>query len=296
MRERVVLGMCALACLPALAGASPAAVTTAGADAAASAVRPTTDAEREKFLLEAEVVKRKGAPGGVTGSYRAILRLGDYQHDAHIQPFDEYKAQMKLASGVELDFRDSWRNNVAAYRIDRLLGLGMVPATVERRDPKSNKMAAFTWWVDDLLMDETERFDKKILPKDSVSWNRQLFIVRIFDQLIYNFDRNMGNLLIDKSWNIWMIDHTRAFKVFKELRNEKNLPETCEAGLLAHLRELDKARLEAAMKDVLDDSQIDALLARRDRIVAVYDSKIAERGEAQVLFTLPPRIQTAAAR
>jgi hypothetical protein len=291
MKTPVLLGVW-VAFLPALARAGPGAGTT-GAEA--PAVRPTTDAERESFLLEAEVVKKKGAPGGVTGSYRAVLRLGDLQHDAHIQPYDEYKSQMPLASGMELDFRDSWRNNVAAYRIDRLLGLGMVPATVVRRDPKSNKVAAFTWWVDDVLMDETERFDKKILPKDSVSWNRQLFIVRIFDQLIYNFDRNMGNLLIDKSWNIWMIDHTRAFKVFKELRNQKNLPETCEASLFARLRALDKPTLQEALKDVLDEGQIDGLLARRDRIVQTYESKIAERGEDQVLFHLPSRIAVGAA-
>jgi len=40
-----------------------------------------------------------------------------------------------------------------------------------------------------------------------------MWVVRLFDQLIYNTDRNLGNLLIDKSWRLWMIDHTRAFKV-----------------------------------------------------------------------------------
>jgi len=294
MIKRVLLGVWA-AFLPALVGAHPGAGTTGGAEPPAPAARVTTDAERERFLLEAEVVKQKGAPAGVTGSRHATLRLGDFQHDAHIQPYDEYKSQMPLPSGVELDFRDSWRNNIAAYRVDRMLGLGMVPVTVVRRDPKSNKTAAFTWWVDDLLMDETERFDKKILPKDSVSWNRQLYIVRIFDQLIYNFDRNMGNLLIDKGWNLWMIDHSRGFKLFKDLRNEKNLPETCEADLFARLRALDKPTLQEAMKDVLVEGQIDGLLARRDRIVEVYEGKIAERGEAQVLYRLPSRITAAAA-
>jgi hypothetical protein len=33
--------------------------------------------------------------------------------------------------------------------------------------------------------------------------------MRAFDQLIYNTDRNLGNLLIDGDWRIWMIDHTR---------------------------------------------------------------------------------------
>ena len=222
MKKLILLAAWAATCLPALAGV------------------PVTDAEREQFLLKAEVVKQKGAPGGITGSYRATLRLGDFQHDAHIQPHDEYKAQLQLGSGLELDFRDTWRNNVAAYRIDRMLGLGMIPATVVRKDERSNKPASYTWWVDDVLMVERERYEKKMPAPNPTEWNRQIFVVRVFDQLIYNFDRNLGNLVIDKDWRIWMIDHTRAFKVFKELREEKNLSATCEADLLARLRTLEK--------------------------------------------------------
>ena len=272
MKQKLILIVAwAVSCVPALAGT------------------PVTDADREQFLLQAQVVRQKGAPSGITGSSRATLRLGDIEHDAHIQPHDEYKSQLPLGSGLELDFRDTWRNNVAAYRLDRMLGLGMVPVTVVRRDERSRKPASYTWWVDDVLMVERERFEKKVRAPDPVAWNRQIFIVRIFDQLIYNFDRNLGNLVIDKGWNVWMIDHTRAFKIFKELKNEKNLSETCEADLLAKLRTLEKPALQEAMKDLLIEGQIDGLLARRDTIVAAYERKIASRGEDQVLYRLPSR-------
>ena len=92
--------------------------------------------------------------------------------------------------------------------------------------------------------------------------------MRAFDQLIYNFDRNLGNLLIDKDWTIWMIDHTRAFKIFKDLKSEKNLSDFCEKDLLIALRSLDKPALKQAMEGVLSEGQIDALLARRDKIVS----------------------------
>jgi hypothetical protein len=272
MRKLILLAAWAASCLPALAGV------------------PATDEEREQFLLHADVVKQKGAPGGVTGSYRATLRLGDFQHEAHIQPHDEYKAQLQLGSGLELDFRDTWRNNVAAYRIDRLLGLGMIPVTVVRKDERSGKPASYTWWVDDVLMVERERFEKKIQAPNPLAWNRQIFVVRLFDQLIYNFDRNLGNLVIDKDWRIWMIDHTRAFKVFKELREEKNLSASCEADLLARLRTLEKPALREATKDLLTEGQVDGLLGRRDTIVRIYEQRIAARGEASVLYRLPPRI------
>ena len=102
-----------------------------------------TDAQKEAFLLEAKVVKRRNAPSGITNSRRATLQKDGVEHDAHIQYVDEQKAQMSLSTGIELDFRDSWRNNVAAYRLDRLLGLRMVPVTVMRSDEQ--KGASFTW-------------------------------------------------------------------------------------------------------------------------------------------------------
>jgi hypothetical protein len=272
MKKLILLTAWVASCVPALAAV------------------PVTDAEREQFLLHADVIKQKGAPGGITGSYRATLKLGDVQHDAHIQPHDEYKAQLQLGSGLELDFRDTWRNNVAAYRIDRMLGLGMVPVTVARHDQRSGNPSSYTWWVDDVLMVERERFEKKIQSPNVLEWNRQIYILRVFDQLIYNFDRNLGNLVIDKSWRIWMIDHTRAFKVFKDLREEKNLSATCEADLLAALRRLEKPALVEATKDLLSEGQVDGLLGRRDKIVRIYEQRIAAKGEAQVLYHLPSRL------
>jgi hypothetical protein len=176
---------------------------------------------------------------------------------------------------------------VAAYRPDHLLGLRMVPVTVVRRD--DTKDAAFTWWVDDVQMTERDRFQKKIQSPDVDDWNRQIFVVRVFDQLIYNFDRNLGNLLIDKDWRVWMIDHTRAFKVFSTLKEEKNLGRICERHLLEKLRQLDRDSLKTAMKDLLTDGQIDGLLKRRDRIARFYEDKIAARGEDAVLYDLPIR-------
>jgi hypothetical protein len=257
------------------------------ADATATSPAHWTDAQKEAFLLEAQVVKRRSAPGGITNSLRATLRKDGIEHDAHIQVVDEQKAQTTLSSGLELDFRDSWRNNVAAYRLDRLLALRMVPVTVVR--PEERKTASFTWWVDDVLMTEKDRYQKKIASPDPEAWNRQIFVVRIFDQLIYNVDRNLGNLLIEKDWSIWMIDHTRAFKIFKDLKVEKNLGSACEKDFFASLRALEKPTLQPLMTGLLTEGQIDALLARRDKIVRHYETQIAARGEESVLYDLPSR-------
>jgi hypothetical protein len=255
----------------------------------APAATLSTDAEQEAFLTEAKVVKTRAAGGGgITGALRATLRLGELQHDALVQSIDEEKPFMDLARGRELEFRDSYKNNVVAYRLDRLLGLGMVPVTVVR--VHEGKKAGFTWWVDDVQMDERARLAKKIGVPDTVAWNRQMWVVRLFDQLIYNTDRNLGNLLIDKDWRIWMIDHTRAFKMFTEPKSPKNLATQCARGLLEALRHLDHATFAEATKDLLSEGQVKGLLARRDFIVKYYDERIKVAGEAVVLYDLPTRV------
>lgn len=271
-------------------------VGSARAQPAGTTVAPAafTDAEKERFLLEGEIGRRRSAPQGVTATERVMISLDGVEHEAHVQTIDVHKAHVKLSSGNEVDFRDSWRGNVAAYRLDRLLGLGMVPVTVGRRDRQ--EPASFTWWVDDVLVDEKARQRQKLRAPDPEAWNRQMRAVRIFDQLVYNFDRNAGNLVIDRDWRIWMIDHSRAFKRFKELPSRKNLGRRCPRTLLAALRRLDKPTLESTMDDLLDGYQIDGVLGRRDLIVRHFEDAIAHAGEAAVLYDLPPRGATGAAR
>lgn len=225
-------------------------------------------ADMEAFMLRAKIGKRKGSSKGITGTVRATLSDGTLTHDASIQTIDQSKKEFTSTRGTELNFRDTWRFNVAAYELDKLLDLQMIPATVTRR--VDGKDASITWWVDDVLMDEGDRLKKKVSPPSSKQWNDQMMIVRVFDQLIYNTDRNLGNLLIDKQWRIWMIDHTRAFRWQKTLRSPENL-QRCERRMLEAMRKLDKPVLERVMKNYLSGGEIDALLARRDLIVAYFD-------------------------
>lgn len=256
--------------------------TTAGAQPASSP--PADDRLREQFLQQAEVVSVRS---GEIGSLRAILRRGGLAHDAGIHIVDEAGPNGDQAATLEADVKGSYKHDVAAYRLDRLLGLGMVPVTVLREHGR--KPAAFAWSVDDLLMTERQRYVARSRPPDVASWNRQLAEVAIFDQLISNLDRNAGNLLIDRGWQLWLTGHSRAFRPSRSLRNPKALGDSCERRLLGSLKMLTAPSLKAEMKDVLDDGQVDGLLARRDQIVAYYDRMIADKGEAAVLYDLPPR-------
>jgi hypothetical protein len=240
-----------------------------------------TDAEREAFLSKARVVRTRPAAKGVTNTLRATLSDGVVTHDASIQTIDQSQAVFQGNRGTELNFTDRWQFNVAAYKIDRLLGIYMIPTTVERRHGSSG--GSFTWWVDDVLMDEQERYRQKHSAPDTEDWNQQMSIVRLFDQLIANVDRNLGNLLIDKQWAIWMIDHSRAFRINKDLRSPENVTRA-ERQLLERLRNMDRDALRQELKNYLNPTEIDALVARRDVIV-----ERIEKAGPRAIFERPSR-------
>ena len=232
-----------------------------------------SDAEIEQFLLHAKVIKTHGIKKGVTASLQATLSDGKLSHDAHIQMIDETKQQFTGSKGgVEFDFRDSWTFNIAGYRIDRLIGMNLVPVSVERHH--GYNAAAFTWWLDDVMMDEEDRLARKkdkekakdAEPPDTELWNQQMQVVRVFDQLIANVDRNLGNLMITKDWRVWPIDHTRAFRTNKEPKALDNVTR-CDRAMFERMKTLDKDNLTKATGKYLTTYQIAAVLARRDAIV-----------------------------
>jgi hypothetical protein len=241
----------------------------------------------EKFLLEAKVEDNRETGVGVTNSLRATMFDGALRHDGHIQTIDERKLQFQSVQGNELNFRDAWQFNVAGYRLDRLLGLNMTPVSVERK--WRGRAGSYTWWVDNVTMDERQRLQRKIEPPDADRWNRQISVLRVFDQLIYNTDRNTQNMVIDADWNLWMIDHTRAFRLQKQLLSAKQITR-CDRRLLATLRELNRDAVKDAISPYLTSLEIDGLMARRDAIVKLVDQKVTQEGEAKILYDRPQRL------
>jgi hypothetical protein len=265
----------------ALLAAIPCCLSSVSAQPAPADPALLTEVKRKDFLRKAKVIKTKTASRGVTGTLHATLSDGRLTHDASIQSIDEFKPVFQTALGSEFNFKDSWKFDLAAYKLDRLLGLNMTPISVTRK--YAGKSSCFTWWVDDVLMIELERYSKKIDPPDVEAWNQQLSIVRVFDQLIYNTDRNLGNLVIDKKWQVWMIDHTRAFRINNDLREPRNLTK-CDRALLQKMRSLNQELLKRELGKHLTDGEIKSLLARRDKIVKFFE----EKGEA-ALYDSPRR-------
>ena len=158
--------------------------------------------------------------------------------------------------------------------------------SVERKI--KGKLGAVTWWVDDVKMMEKKRYQKKIAPPNRALWNDQMFQVRIFNELVYNTDANLGNLLITNDWKLVMIDFSRGFRRHKELMDPKNLL-NCKLDRRFYdgMWELKEDVVKRRLADVLTEDEMGGLLARKDRILSHFDGQIAQKGKMGVLCSLP---------
>jgi hypothetical protein len=245
----------------------------------------TRDQMRE-FLLKARVTKSRDIGKGVTHPYRLTLTDGTLTHDAAFQSVDERSTLANLSGSgggprVEMNFVDAYRYNLAAEALATLLGLEyMMPVHVER--DWNGKRGSLSWWVE-TMMDEGERLKKNIQPPNSNDWNNQMYRMRVFASLTRDTDRNLGNVLITPQWKVMMIDFTRAFRLQPTLASEKDLAK-CDRSVLAKLGELNKDAIKKAVGDYLTGPEIEAVLKRRDLIVAHFTKMVADKGEAAVLF------------
>ena len=251
------------------------------ADLSAQDFSTYTDADREALLLGGTVVSVKDIGEGVTKPIQAELSWKGVTHAAQIQRVDRPLPDFFGHDGTVLPARDAWRFNIAAYRLDRLLQLNMVPVSVSRS--YKGGPAAFTWWVDDVKGQETQRVREQWTVPDAERFEQKRAVGRVFDELIMNTDRNLGNMLITNAWEVVLIDHTRAFTPYKNIRNKENLTR-CSRALLARMTALTHAAIATQVGTSLTRAEITAVLARRDRIVAFFDEEAKAKGEKNVLF------------
>lgn len=237
----------------------------------------------EEFLRTAKIGKKRVTPVGVTQPLRATLDDGKMEHDASIQVVDVEEGGVQTGRGVEANFRDTWKFNVAAYELAKMLGLNMVPPYVERKI--DGQPGSLSWWITDAIM-ERDREAKKLVPADVEPFMKQGFAAIVFHELIRDTDANKSNILITPDWQLWMIDFTRAFREDKTLLYPKTL-KMSDRKLLANMRGLTEATVKQKLGRWLGRAEVTGLLARRDLIVAFFDKEIAEKGEAAVLYDLP---------
>ncbi len=159
------------------------------------------------------------------------------------------------------------RREVAAFRLDRLLGFGVVPATVERQfENRSGVLQARpTRWVT-----ETQRREQASNGGGWCALEPQLQILYVLDVLAGNEQRTAGSILYDADeWFVYATSFGRAFGRSRDLPGYlRTRPPAPGAEMRRRLLSLDESRLAAALGDLLDARERSAILARRDAVLA----------------------------
>jgi hypothetical protein len=255
--------------------------------AALSAQAPALSPDQQRaFLSNAKVTASRPIGKGITGSLRLTLSDGTVTHDAAFQSVDERasdedRRQMRKRAG-ELNFVDSYKYNIAAYEIARLLGVDdMMPVTVARRYQGRN--GSLTWWIDDVLMDEADRETSPNQPPSPLQFQRERMRMVVFAELVGDVDRNKGNVLYTRDWRVIMIDFTRAFRLHRTPRQPGTLL-TIERTLWTRLQALSRDSLRRVADEYLTLEELAAVLHRQRAIVSHYTELIKKRGEEAVLY------------
>lgn len=237
--------------------------------------------EMRQFLRSADVIAAEQTSVGITQPWRLTLTDGALTHDAAFQSVDIQNDVQRLGRRTEFNFVDSYRYNIAAYQLAELLGLGhMVPVTVERT--WNDEIGAISWWIDDVMFDEATRVRERRRADDLAAWGRQMAQMLVFSALVQDTDRNKTNILYTNDWKLYMIDFTRAFRLWDYLQKPEDLV-SIDRQVFERLQALSKTEVEQATDPHLTGGEVTGVIKRRDRIVDHFHRLIELRGEPTVL-------------
>ncbi|MFC2158391.1 hypothetical protein ACFLT9_11190 [Acidobacteriota bacterium] len=239
----------------------------------------------EEFLKTAEVIssEQMGSREAVTNPWVLTLEKDGVTR----------KGLWKNPKGRLRGYVEGWQWEIAAYRIDRLLGLNMVPPTVERRF--QGDRGSIQLWMEDVITLKDLIEDKiKMPPSKRPFLNRALYIQRTFDNLIANEDRHQNQYLITKDWRTLLIDHSRSFRTGRKftanlIYNEKyksgdQLMKQLPRILYEKIKTLTQELIKEVVGDYLTPKEIEAVMKRKKLITAWIDKRCLELGEHMVLY------------
>jgi hypothetical protein len=233
-------------------------------------------AEFEEFLRTAKIERTVGTPVGILAPRHALFAPGGLANGAAVK---------KIAPGRRDGYWESYKSEIAAYKLDRLLELDMVPPTIERTF--DGEMASWQLWVDNTrMLKEIQQL--KVRDPDVERWNRQLHRVQVFDDLVGNIDENAGNLLFDRAWNFIKIDHSRAFTDTVALPFDlKQTVKRIDRPFFERIKALDQATVKREVGNLLEGGAMGALFRRRDAIVKTFEELAKKDGADLVLVPWP---------
>ncbi len=202
---------------------------------------------------------------------RGVLKLTDRTRPSHPIP-------------------DSYKYGIAAYELDRLLDLKIVPPTVVREtDGRKGSLMIF---LEDSLR-ESDRQRKNLEPPDPKSFENALEEIKAFENLVYFHSlcgmKDLGNILImvKEDWKVWEVDFSEAFVPRSELIPECPIIRISKK-FYKNLMKMDDEEVKLKLKPYLNDEEIKALFERKNAIIKTIQQLIQEKGEDSVLFSRSP--------
>ncbi len=240
------------------------------------------DEEVMEFMRTADITAMKELTWSKTRPYKVSLEKDGIRMNAIFRTVDVSRQRVRIGGRFHMYFRDSAIFECAAYSLARLFGLENVPPAVTRSI--NGRWGTLQVWIEGTITGNDRR-QQGLQPPNPQDWFLNTMVISVWDQLIFNDDRNPGNILIDSDWGIWMVDHTRAFQRESRLRDPEQVTH-CERRLWQRLREVGDDEIRAAVADFLRPAEIDDLLDRRAKLVERIATLILERGEGAVIFDL----------
>ncbi len=237
--------------------------------------RSPADLAMEDFLLRAEIVEIEDVGEGITEPKRLTLERGGERHRAIFKDVDVAIDGLVRADRLELGFSDRYAYEVAAYRLDRLTGIGLVPVTVVRE--VAGETGSVQLWIEDVTTLAEAVNDPQAKVQNFDLLVERLGMMYVLDALIYNVDRNFSNVLFDLDRDVFHpIDHSRAFRLSAKpppsvhgKTDDLKIP----AQVDRRLRAFNLETLELLVGDLLHERQVRAIIKRRDRLVKMLDKR-----------------------
>ena len=156
---------------------------------------------------------------------------------------------------------------VAAYRLDRMLALDMVPVTVVR---EVEGKAGSLQFLPAATQSETERSSRRLGGSSWCPLGDQFDSMYVFDTLGHNPGRHTDSMLYSRdNYQLMLVDNTAMFGTSGS-RPAYLQDVALKVGdyWTGSLQLLTAATLNEQLGDVLDKRRVKALLKRRDRILS----------------------------
>lgn len=231
--------------------------------------------EMENYLRKARVVSvRKSPQAGRTAPWRVLLDDGKKQRQGHFKHINRPRPAI---------LANSYKYEIAAYELDKLLELNIVPPVVEREIEGTK--GSLQLFLEGCIKEE-QRKRRKLEPPDPESFQNSLEVVNIFENLVHEeecFDS--GDILIHlEDWKVCRVDFDMAFSPVPELIPGCRISR-CSKKLYEKLLVLDREHVKTKLKPYLNDEEIEALIQRKNIIIEKLQKLIKEKGEEAVLFS-----------